>query len=232
MLVAAVLFGAAAWAPSSSPALARRTGSAVVVATARPDGRRVADIAGTPPRGNAGKAPAVVPAAGRDNRGTRAPAFVAGPVPPPGAGIPAPGAGYAWPLSPAPAVLQPFGAPTNPYGPGRRGVDLGGVAGQPVLAARAGTVVFAGVVAGQGVVALDHDDGLRTTYEPLTPTVTAGQVVAAGAVLGLLGAGRRGCTRVCLHWGVRRDRLTYLDPLVLLRPWRVRLLPWTDASAV
>lgn len=147
------------------------------------------------------------------------------PAPPPGAGSVVPGARYGWPLLPAPTVLAGFGAPANPYGAGRRGVDLAGVVGQPVLAARAGTVVFAGAVAGQGVVAVDHDDGLRTTYEPLTPLVVGGQVVAAGAVLGLLLAGHPGCARVCLHWGVRRDRLTYLDPLVLLRPWRVRLLP-------
>lgn len=148
------------------------------------------------------------------------------PAAPPGAGVAAPGARYAWPLLPRPAVLTAFGAPTNPYAAGHRGVDLAGVVGQPVLAARAGTVVFAGAVAGRGVVAVDHDDGLRTTYEPLTPLVVGGQVVPAGAVLGLLVAGHPGCAQVCLHWGVRRDRLTYLDPLVLLAPWRVRLLPW------
>lgn len=148
------------------------------------------------------------------------------PTAPPGAGVAAPAARYAWPLFPPPAVVTAFGAPANPYGAGHRGVDLAGVAGEPVLAARAGTVVFAGVVAGRGVVAVDHDDGLRTTYEPLAPVVRGGQIVAAGAVLGLLLAGHPGCSRVCLHWGVRRDRLTYLDPLALLRPWRVRLLPW------
>jgi murein DD-endopeptidase MepM/ murein hydrolase activator NlpD len=140
--------------------------------------------------------------------------------------------GYGWPLLPPPAVLAPFGAPEDPFGPGHRGVDLAGAGGQPVLAARGGTVVFAGPVAGHGVVSVQHDDGLRTTYEPLAPSVHAGDVVAAGAVLGALVAGHRGCSSPCLHWGVRRDRLEYLDPLVLLRPPRVRLLPvpepWPD----
>jgi murein DD-endopeptidase MepM/ murein hydrolase activator NlpD len=131
-------------------------------------------------------------------------------------------------LLPPPAVLTPFGAPENPFGPGHRGVDLAGSVGQPVRAARGGTVVFAGPVAGHGVVSVQHDNGLRTTYEPLTPTVHAGAVVAAGAVLGTLVAGHRGCPSPCLHWGVRRDRLEYLDPLVLLRPTRVRLLPVPD----
>ncbi len=144
----------------------------------------------------------------------------------PGAGVPAPGAGYAWPLVPAPAVHTPFQAPAHPFGPGHRGVDLAGSPGQPVAAARAGTVVFAGPVAGRGVVSIQHDDGLRTTYEPVRPAVTAGAVVRSGDVLGLLDPGHPGCTApACLHWGVRRDRTEYLDPLLLLRPPRVRLLP-------
>ncbi len=127
-------------------------------------------------------------------------------------------------------MLTPFRAPTHAYGPGHRGVDLAGRAGQPVLAARDGTVVFAGPVAGHGVVSVQHDDGLRTTYEPVTPTVAAGAVVRTGDALGRLDPGHAGCPEaaVCLHWGVRRDRLDYLDPLVLLGPARVRLLPSPD----
>lgn len=135
---------------------------------------------------------------------------------------------YTWPLRPPPPVLTPFGAPEDPFGPGHRGVDLAGTVGQPVLAARGGTVVFAGLVAGKGVVSVQHDDGLRTTYEPLMPVVLAGAVVATGDVLGALATGHRGCASACLHWGVRRDRLEYLDPLVLLRPPWVRLLPVPD----
>lgn len=90
-------------------------------------------------------------------------------------------------------------------------------------------MVFAGPVAGHGVVSVQHDDGLRTTYEPITPVVTAGAMVQAGTVIGLLQAGHPGCPAdACLHWGVRRERLDYLDPLVLLRPPHVRLLPVPD----
>jgi murein DD-endopeptidase MepM/ murein hydrolase activator NlpD len=149
-------------------------------------------------------------------------------VPPAGAGVPAPGSGYAWPLYPTPTVASPFRAPEHAYGPGHRGADLLASVGQAVLAARAGVVVFAGAVGGRGVVSVDHDDGLRTTYEPLQPMVRAGTAVAAGAVLGVLLPGHRTCTPACLHWGVRRNRLEYLDPLVLLRPTRVRLLPTLD----
>lgn len=159
------------------------------------------------------------------------PAAPLSPVPamPAGAGVPAPGAGYAWPLLPAPVVRTPFRAPAHAFGPGHRGVDLVGTPGQAVLAARGGTVVFAGSVAGRPLVSVQHDDGLRTTYEPVTPAVAAGVVVAAGAVLGTLEPGHAGCPdAACLHWGVRRDRTDYLDPLVLLRPPRVRLLPVPD----
>jgi murein DD-endopeptidase MepM/ murein hydrolase activator NlpD len=147
------------------------------------------------------------------------------PPAPPGAGVPAPGAGYSWPLLPAPAVVTPFRGPDQPFGPGHRGADLAGAPGQAVLAARRGTVIFAGPVAGRGSVSVQHDDGLRTTYEPVTPLVTAGQQVAAGEVVGLLEPGHGSCPGTCLHWGARRDRLVYVDPLVLLRPPRVRLLP-------
>ncbi|WP_417715032.1 murein hydrolase activator EnvC family protein [Pseudonocardia sp. GCM10023141] len=147
----------------------------------------------------------------------------------PGAGVPAPGARYAWPLHPPPTVVTPFLPPEQPYGPGHRGVDLAAPPGAAVLAARGGTVVFAGELAGRGVVSVQHDDGLRTTYEPVTAAVMAGTVVEVGTVLGTLAAGHPGCPApACLHWGVRRDRTEYLDPLVLLRPPLIRLLPVPD----
>jgi murein DD-endopeptidase MepM/ murein hydrolase activator NlpD len=139
--------------------------------------------------------------------------------------VPAPGARYSWPLHPTPEVLSQFRAPDHRFGPGHRGADLAGQVGQPVVAARAGVVLFTGPVGGRGVVSVLHDDGLRTTYEPVHPVVRAGSPIAAGGVLGTLLACHRGCPQACLHWGVRRDRLEYVDPLVLVRPTRLRLLP-------
>lgn len=152
----------------------------------------------------------------------------AAPLGAPVAGNPRAGPVFSWPLDPPHQVLRVFEAPTGPYGPGHRGVDLSGTPGHPVRAAAAGTVVFAGQVAGRGVISVDHADGLRTTYEPVAAAVTAGQQVAAGAVLGHLLPGHPGCTAAaCLHWGVRRGG-EYLDPLGLLGTGRVRLLPWSD----
>ena len=122
-------------------------------------------------------------------------------------------------------VTRPFDAPASPYGPGHRGVDLAAEPGAAVLAAGDGVVVFAGMVAGRPVVSVDHAGGLRTTYEPVDPAVGAGQAVARGSPVGTLRTGHDGCpAAACLHWGLRRGE-TYLDPMLLLRPPRVRLLP-------
>jgi murein DD-endopeptidase MepM/ murein hydrolase activator NlpD len=124
-----------------------------------------------------------------------------------------------------PVVGRPFEAPPHAYGPGHRGVDLVATAGIPVLAAGSGVVAFAGMVAGRPVVSIDHANGLRTTYEPVDPSVGAGQAVARESPIGTLAGGHAGCpVEACLHWGVRRGD-TYLDPLALLWPPRVRLLP-------
>jgi murein DD-endopeptidase MepM/ murein hydrolase activator NlpD len=133
---------------------------------------------------------------------------------------------WGWPLPGEPTVTRPFDPPPAPWTAGHRGVDLAGTQGGPVLAAGAGEVAFAGMVAGRPVVSVQHDGGLRTTYEPVQPTVAAGQVVARGSPLGSLVPGHTDCpVQACLHWGLRRGD-TYLDPLLLLRPPRVRLLPW------
>jgi murein DD-endopeptidase MepM/ murein hydrolase activator NlpD len=123
------------------------------------------------------------------------------------------------------AVARPFEPPPHAYGPGHRGADLVGAPGAPVLAAGDGVVVFAGMVAGRPLVSIDHAEGLRTTYEPVDPSVGAGQAVARGSPIGSLLADHAGCpAEACLHWGLRRGE-NYLDPLTLLRLPRIRLLP-------
>jgi murein DD-endopeptidase MepM/ murein hydrolase activator NlpD len=123
------------------------------------------------------------------------------------------------------AVTRPFDELPHRYAAGHRGVDLAGSPGDPVLAAGGGVVVFAGMVAGRPVVSVDHPGGLRTTYEPVTPSVGAGQAVSRGSPLGTLVAGHAGCpVAACVHWGLRRGK-DYLDPLSLLAPPEIRLLP-------
>ena len=138
-----------------------------------------------------------------------------------------PAGGFRWPLDGTPPVLRRFDPPPQPWLPGHRGVDLGATPGAPVRSAGAGTVVFAGRVAGRGVVSVGHANGLRTTYEPVEAlsTLSAGDPVVAGEQIGALTAGHPGCpATACLHWGLRRGD-EYLDPLLLLGLGRVRLLP-------
>jgi murein DD-endopeptidase MepM/ murein hydrolase activator NlpD len=106
-------------------------------------------------------------------------------------------------------------------------VDLSAPAGSPVLAAGDGMVVYAGAVAARTLVSLEHRGGLRTTYEPIAPAVSAGRQVRRGEVIGHLQEGH--CPSPCLHWGVRRGT-DYLDPLRLVASGRIRLLPLNPAT--
>ena len=133
---------------------------------------------------------------------------------------------WGWPLAPVPVVVAPFRAPAGPYAAGHRGVDLATAVGAVVRAAGPGTVAFAGPVAGRPVVSVDHPGGLRTTYEPVTPSLARGDPVARGDPLGTVAATPGHCLpATCLHWGLRRGE-AYLDPLSLVGAGTaVRLLP-------
>jgi len=136
----------------------------------------------------------------------------------------APAAHGTWPLPAPHPILHGFAPPSTLWGAGHRGVDLGGHVGETVRAALGGRVTFAAVLAGRGVVVVDHG-ATRTTYEPVTATVAVGDVVAAGAPIGALTRTLSHCfPRVCLHWGYLRGA-TYLDPLTLVGGGPVRLLP-------
>ncbi|WP_270888637.1 M23 family metallopeptidase [Pedococcus sp. 5OH_020] len=132
---------------------------------------------------------------------------------------------WSWPLAPRPKVLRPFLPPASRWGEGHRGVDLASHSGQAVLAVDAGTVAHVGVVAGRGTVTVLHPSGVRSTYEPVAATVSTGATVARGMQLGTLRDVGSHCAPVtCLHLGALRDA-TYLNPLTLLGPVSVRLLP-------
>jgi murein DD-endopeptidase MepM/ murein hydrolase activator NlpD len=130
-----------------------------------------------------------------------------------------------WPLVPRPEVVRGFDPPDDPWGAGHRGVDLLGRAGERVRSALAGRVGWSGVLAGRGIVVIDHGT-TRTTYQPLDARVPVGTAVAAGDRIGLLAPTGSHCLpRACLHWGWI-DGETYLDPLRLVGVARpVRLLP-------
>ena len=121
-------------------------------------------------------------------------------------------------------IADPFRPPSHPYGPGNRGIEYDTEPGAPVAAAGAGTVTFAGPVAGSLHVTIGHPDGVRTTYAFLaTVAVAEGRRVSAGEVVGT--AGER------LHFGARVGT-TYIDPMTLFAagPPRVRLVPESGSA--
>ncbi|MEV4807115.1 M23 family metallopeptidase [Nonomuraea sp. NPDC049421] len=116
-----------------------------------------------------------------------------------------------------------------PWLAGHRGIDLAAPVATPVLAAGPGTIRFAGPIAGKGVVAIDHPNGLRTTYLPVTPSLPRGHPVTPGTEIGVITAhSKPHCPESCLHWGLIRDA-QYLNPLHLLGHAPTRLLPFWDA---
>lgn len=121
-------------------------------------------------------------------------------------------------------VVHGFDPPEQRWHSGHRGVDLAAAKGADVHAAGSGTVSYAGVLAGRGVVVVRHG-ALRTTYQPVTASVRVGAVVNSGDVIGTLsGVGSHCRPRSCLHWGaIVADQ--YIDPLSLITSTTVRLLP-------
>lgn len=136
------------------------------------------------------------------------------------------------------AIVRDFDPPAADWLPGHRGVDLLGRAGEPVVAAASGTVVFAGQLAGRSVISIELPSGGRITYEPVAPAVLVGSRVQVGEIIGVLETGH--CTvdvaDACLHFGVKRGD-NYLDPNIVLaqattQQRRIRLLPAVSVDDV
>ncbi|MEV0518237.1 peptidoglycan DD-metalloendopeptidase family protein [Nonomuraea sp. NPDC050405] len=135
---------------------------------------------------------------------------------------------WRWPLDGRPRIVRHFAPPLERWLAGHRGIDLAAPPATPVLAAGAGTVRYAGRLAGRGVVSVEHPGGLRTTYLPVMPSVRRGQHVSAGDPIGTVEASaNHHCDESCLHWGLLRPP-RYLDPLLLLGQAHIRLLPFWD----
>lgn len=116
-------------------------------------------------------------------------------------------------------IVDRFREPPCPWCPGNRGLEFRTAPGTRVRASAAGTVSFAGVVVATRYVVVAHANGVRATYGGLASShLRTGDRVAAGAVVGISGAG--------LHFGLRRGN-TYVDPEAWLGRMvgRPRLIP-------
>lgn len=113
-------------------------------------------------------------------------------------------------------IIRHFEPPPTPFSAGHRGIDMAVPVGTTVVAANDGIVAFAGAVASELFVSIDHADGIRTTYSFLSlVSVTRGATVARGQAIGLSGPGHAGSTQPHLHFGARVGD-TYIDPEPLL----------------
>jgi murein DD-endopeptidase MepM/ murein hydrolase activator NlpD len=121
---------------------------------------------------------------------------------------------YQWPVRGP--VIRGFEPPSNPYGPGHRGIDIAAPFGSPMVAAQDGIVAFAGWIGGSLFISIDHPDGVRTSYSWLSSVnVTRGDSVSRGGLIGATGQGHPGMPPPHLHFGARIGA-EYIDPMLLL----------------
>jgi murein DD-endopeptidase MepM/ murein hydrolase activator NlpD len=137
---------------------------------------------------------------------------------------------WGWPVAPPHPIERPFIAPDSAYGPGHRGIDISSTDGTAVIAPADGVVSFAGMVINRPVLAIQHADGLVSSYEPVESDLLRGTRIQRGDTIGRLLSGH--CTSACLHFGVRLygqyvSPLNYLGgiPRSVLLPTRPLPLP-------
>ena len=116
-------------------------------------------------------------------------------------------------------LTSPFGLRKHPiFGMVRQhnGVDFGCVRGQPIWAAKAGKVIFAGLKSGYGnVVLIEHDGPVITLYAHQQELlVSAGHQIEKGEVLGRCGS-TGWSTGPHLHFEVRTGGEAK-DPMIVL----------------
>ncbi len=208
---------AVAAAPTGSPAIPSPPPESASRPVAAPAGElpdpgqlemaRPSSPAATAPL-NDGVAPATAPASAAASAPANAPAASnpapTGPAPKPSA------AGWIWPTQGKVAVTYAAGDPT------RQGIRITGTAGQPVLAARDGEVVYSGTgLIGYGeLIIVKHSPELLSAYgHNRVRLVKEGQKVKAGEKIAEMGT--TPSNRVLLHFEIRRNGKP-VDPLPLL----------------
>ena len=130
---------------------------------------------------------------------------------------------WSWPVNGPHPLARPYLAPPTPYAAGHRGIDIRVAAGSEVVAPDDGVVHFVGVVVDRPVLSIAHGGAVLSSFEPVSSTLAAGQLVTRGEVIGTVLPGH--CATPCLHLGARVDG-EYVNPLLFLGgvPWSV-LLP-------
>jgi lipoprotein NlpD len=165
-----------------------------------------------PPPQAAAAAPRPAASAPSPPRGAQRPAAERAPVAP-ASRPPAASANAAWAWPTEGRLVTRFGVP----GAVGSGIGIAGRAGQPVRAAAAGRVVYAGGgLIGYGqLVIIRHDDTFLSAYGYNSDLlVTQGQDVTRGATIALMGQGPERQPR--LHFEIRRNGVP-IDPLLFVQ---------------
>jgi murein DD-endopeptidase MepM/ murein hydrolase activator NlpD len=119
--------------------------------------------------------------------------------------------GFIWPIN---------GAINSPFGPrwGRMhtGIDIDGYSGQPIVAAKEGTVALASYYSGYGnAVIIDHGGGYSTLYGHMSAfNTSAGATVDQGDLIGYVGC-TGNCTGDHVHFEVQING-SQVDPMLYL----------------
>jgi murein DD-endopeptidase MepM/ murein hydrolase activator NlpD len=121
---------------------------------------------------------------------------------------------YGWPVEGP--IIRFFEAPATPFSAGHRGIDIAAPFGTPIHAPAAGTVTFAGWIAGSMFMTLDHGDEVKTSYSWLSGfAVARGDAVRTGEKIAYTGHGHPDVATPHLHFSARVNGM-YVDPLLLL----------------
>ncbi|WP_217183788.1 murein hydrolase activator EnvC [Streptomyces sp. AC495_CC817] len=136
---------------------------------------------------------------------------------------------WSWVVDGPHDVTEGFRAPAHDFGPGHRGMDVAVPADGAVRAPADGVVAFRGTVVDRPLITLEHPGGYVSTFEPLDSSLSAGDRVAAGDVIGEVSAGGHAPTGA-LHIGVRLEG-EYINPMLLFGEVpRAVLLPCCGAG--
>lgn len=127
-----------------------------------------------------------------------------------------------WPLAGDVQVLRPFEGPAQNWLPGHRGVDLAARPALSVLAPQDGVVSFRGHVVDRPALVIDHGQGFKSSFEPVSSDLSVGDRVLSRQLVAELANGAH-CSDRCLHWGVRLHG-DYIDPALLIEDLRPSVL--------
>lgn len=121
--------------------------------------------------------------------------------------------GYSWPTGHPVPIVRSFDPPPQKWSAGHRGVDLAYQVGEAIVAPADGTVVYSGEIADVGVISIDHHNGIRSTYQPVSNQLPVGTDVTRGQKIAKLVSGH---DNDALHWGAKISADDYINPLHLI----------------